>query len=119
MDKHYSEKKFWGKMKKFAKRAGHSVVYTGLLLHFTLKKPDIPVKAKATIVAALGYFILPLDLIPDIAMGAGYVDDFGVLAGALIQVSMYIDEEVKGQAKSKMRDFFGEDFDVSDVDDKL
>jgi uncharacterized membrane protein YkvA (DUF1232 family) len=119
MDGHYSDKSFWEKLKKFALKAGHSVVYTALLLYFTLQKPDLPVKARATIIGALGYFIFPLDLIPDVAVGLGYTDDLGALGVALLQVAMYIDDDVKEKAKQKLHDWFGEDVDTSEVDNKL
>ncbi len=118
-EKHYSEEKFWNKLKKYGVKAGHSVVYTALLLYFVLQKPDIPVKAKMVIIGALGYFILPTDFIPDIAVGIGFTDDLGALGLALLQVAMYIDDEVKANAKAKLRDWFGEDVDTSEVDDKL
>ncbi|MEH7235115.1 DUF1232 domain-containing protein [Bacillus sp. JJ1562] len=119
MEKHYSEDKFWEKLKKFALRAGHSVVYTALLLYFVLQKPDLPAKARVTILAALGYFIFPVDLIPDLAVGIGFTDDLGALGVALFQVAMHIDENVKAKAKAKLVDWFGDDVDTSDVDEKL
>ncbi len=118
-EKHYSEDKFWNKLKKFGVKAGHSVVYTALLLYFTLQKPDIPKKAKMVIIGALGYFILPTDFIPDIAVGIGFTDDLGALGLALMQVAMYIDDDVKAKAKAKLTDWFGDDVDTSKVDDKL
>lgn len=117
-EKYYSEDKFWKKLKKYAQKAGHSLVYTVLLLYYTLQKPDVPMHAKAIIISALGYFILPLDLLPDIVPG-GYTDDLGALGVALLQVAMYIDQDVKDKAKNKMRDWFGDDFDTSAVDNKL
>lgn len=119
MEKHYSEDKFWTKLKKFAVKAGHSVVYTALLLFYTLQKPDLPKKARITILAALGYFILPVDLIPDFAVGIGFTDDLGALGVALIQVAMHIDDEVKQKAKAKLTDWFGANVDTSEVDKKL
>ncbi|RTR35696.1 DUF1232 domain-containing protein [Robertmurraya yapensis] len=119
MEKHYSEDKFWTKLKKFAVKAGHSVVYTVLLLFYTLQKPDLPKKARITILAALGYFILPVDLIPDFAVGIGFTDDLGALGVALIQVAMHIDDEVKQKAKAKLTDWFGANVDTSEVDKKL
>lgn len=116
---YFSDEKFWDKLKKFAKKAGSSVVYTVLLLYFTLQKPDVPMKAKAVIIGALGYFILPFDLIPDIAMGVGFSDDLGALGVALLQVAMYIDADVKNKAKEKLKDWFGDRVDISDVDKKL
>lgn len=120
--KHFSKEMLWEKIKKYSKKAGLNAVYVVLLLYYTLQKPELPLKVKAIIAGALGYFILPFDLIPDVAIGVGYVDDFSVLIGALIQVAMYIDEDVKKQAKEKLKDFFGNDdsdLDTSAIDNKL
>jgi len=117
--KHFSEEKFWGKLAKFAKKAGASVVYAVLLLYFTLKKPEVPVKAKTTIIGALGYFILPIDLIPDMAVGIGFTDDLGALGIALIQVAMYIDEDTKQKAKQKLADWFGGNVSTKEIDAKI
>ncbi|UAL54596.1 DUF1232 domain-containing protein [Metabacillus dongyingensis] len=118
-EKHYSETKFWSKLKKYGKKAGSSVVYAVLLLYFTLQKPEVPAKTKAIIIGALGYFILPLDLIPDLAVGVGYTDDLGALGLALLQVAMYIDQDIKDQAKQKLVEWFGDQVDTSDVDSKI
>ncbi|MEH7247912.1 DUF1232 domain-containing protein [Neobacillus niacini] len=118
-EEHFSEEKFWTKVQNFSKRAGTSVVYAVLLLYYTLQKPDVPLKVKATIVGALGYFILPLDLIPDLAVGVGYVDDLSIVLFALVQVALYVDDEIKMQAKNKLKDLFGENVDTTDVDNKL
>lgn len=117
--KHFSDEKFWGKLKKFAKKAGSSVVYAVLLLYFTLQKPEVPMKAKTIIIGALGYFILPVDLIPDIAVGVGFTDDLGALGVALFQVAMYIDDDIKIKSKEKLKDWFGDDVDTSDIDGKI
>lgn len=117
--KNFSEDKFWDKLKKFAKKAGASVVYAVLLLYYTLQKPEVPAKAKAIIIGALGYFILPFDLIPDVAVGVGYTDDLGALGVALFQVAMYIDDDIKAKAKEKLKDWFGNDVDTSDIDKKI
>lgn len=117
--KHFSDEKFWRKLKKFAKKAGSSVVYAALLLYFTLQKENVPMKAKVTIVGAIGYFIFPFDLIPDVTPGVGYGDDLGALGVALFQVAMYIDEDIKKMAKDKLKAWFGYNVDTSDIDDKL
>ncbi|KAB7668448.1 YkvA family protein [Bacillus sp. B1-b2] len=117
--KHYSEDKFWTKLKKFGKKAGSSVVYAVLLLYYTLQKPEVPKKAKATIIGALGYFILPIDLIPDFAVGIGFTDDLGALGIALIQVAIYIDDEIKMKAKNKLAEWFGNNVDTSLIDKKI
>ncbi|MDG3043205.1 YkvA family protein [Bacillus sp. B6(2022)] len=97
-----------GKVKKTAQKAGVSLVYAVLLLYYTLQKPEVPVKAKTLIIGALGYFILPIDLIPDTLVGIGYTDDLGAITFALLQVAMYIDDDVKGKAKDRLGKWFGE-----------
>ena len=117
--KHFSDSELWQKIQRVSKKAGLSVVYVALLLYYTLQKPDIPMKAKATIAGSLGYFILPIDLIPDVAPGIGYADDLAVLTAAIFQVAMYIDEEMKGKARNQLKQWFGDDIDTSGVDEKL
>ncbi|MEC2077757.1 YkvA family protein [Metabacillus fastidiosus] len=117
--KHFSDEKFWTKLKKFAKKAGSSVVYAVLLLYFTLQKPEVPMKVKAVIIGALGYFILPVDLIPDLLVGIGYTDDLGALGVALFQVAMYIDEDIKNKAKDQLKKWFGDSVDTAEIDGKI
>lgn len=116
---HYSEDGLWKKIKKFAKKIGSKAVYAVLLLYFVMQKEEVPKKNKMIILGALGYFILPLDFIPDVAAGVGYTDDIGVLLAALWQVAMYIDDDVKSKAKAQLKKWFGEEVDTSDVDDRL
>jgi len=115
----YSEEKFWSKIMKYGKKAGSSVVYAVLLLYYTLQKPEVPKRVKVVIIGALGYFILPIDAIPDFAVGLGFTDDLGAIGFALIQVAMYIDQDVKKKAKEKLADWFGENVDTAEIDDKL
>jgi len=104
----YSETNLFNKVLDVAKKAGIKIIYAVLILFYTLQKPSLPSWAKATIIGALGYFISPLDVIPDIAPVAGYVDDLGVLLVALAAVAMFIDEDVKQKAKNKLYDWFGD-----------
>ena len=112
----YSEKSLFEKIKKVAKTAGIKVIYYVLIAYYLLKKPDVPKKEKAIIIGALGYFIMPLDLVPDFTAGVGYVDDLGALALALGKVALYIDDDIKKQARDKLHDIFG-DYDESDLEE--
>ena len=102
----YNEDKLWGKIKSVAKKAGIKVIYYVLVLFYALQSENVTMAEKALIIAALGYFILPLDMIPDFIPIAGYGDDAAVLYG-LIQKLDCIDEHVKAQAKSKLKEWFG------------
>jgi uncharacterized membrane protein YkvA (DUF1232 family) len=119
--RNYSESSFWIKLKRFAKKAGIKVVYAALLLFYVLQSPNVPLKAKAIIIGALGYFIAPIDIIPDILLGIGYTDDLGILLGALVSVAMYVDKDVKYKAGIKITEWFGSDTqnDVKEIDAKF
>ncbi len=78
-----------------------------LRLYYTLKKPDLPVRARAVILGALGYFILPVDALPDFLPIVGLTDDLGVLAAAAAAVIMYMDDEVKARADAKLERLLG------------
>ena len=117
----YTEKSLFDKIKNVAKKAGIKIIYAALLLFYTLIKPSTPSWAKATIIGALGYFISPIDAIPDMIPGAGYADDLGAMILALVTVAMCIDEEVKQKAKERLKVWFGEydESELEDIDKKI
>lgn len=119
--KEYDQHKLIAKIKKSALKGGKKLIYAVLLLYYTLQKDNVPIKAKAVIIGALGYFITPFDFIPDLLPIIGYTDDFGALMMALATVSIYIDQEVKEKARGQLTTWFGEvdDKDIGEVNDKL
>jgi len=106
--KHYSDASFWDKLKRVAKVSGMKVVYPALIMHYLLKSDEVPLRAKLILTAALGYFILPLDFIPDFAPLLGFTDDLGVLLLILRQMAVYITPEIKKKAREHVRKWFGE-----------
>ena len=104
---YYSESGLWSKIKKFAQQAGQDVIEKALLLYFAAQSPDTPEWAKATIYGALGYFIFPIDAIPDTIPVVGLTDDVAVLAAAVGAVAMSITPAIRMQAKKKLQDWFG------------
>lgn len=105
--RHFSEDSFFNKIVEYGKTAGTKVVFAALLLFYAMKSDKIPVTEKALVVAALGYFILPIDLIPDFIPIVGYADDLTVLYVALKKVTSYIDSDIISQAKEKLTGWFG------------
>ncbi|MGQ0486149.1 MAG: YkvA family protein [Hyphomicrobiales bacterium] len=45
--------------------------------------PATPVKVRGILLAALAYFILPIDMLPDFILGLGFTDDMAVLFTAI------------------------------------
>ena len=114
--RHYSEGQLWNKIKDVARKASVKVLYAALLLYYVLKDPNTPAKDKAIIVGALGYFILPIDLIPDMIPVAGFTDDLTALVLALRSVWVNVTPEIKAQAQNKLAEWFAT---VSESDLKI
>ena len=109
----YSETRFWQKLTRYARDAGKEVVEKALWLFYAAQSPATPRWAKTAIYGALGYFIFPLDAIPDFAPLVGYTDDLGVLAAALATVSMYVTEDIKERSRQTVEKWFGTDTPVT------
>lgn len=105
--RHFSEGSFWQKLTGAAGRAGSQVLENALVLFFTLRRPDVPAWAKGVIYGALGYFILPIDAIPDIIPGIGFSDDLTALAAAMVAVAAHVTPEVRQQAQAQLRQWLG------------
>lgn len=115
---HYSDKGFGAKLPKVARKAGSKLVYCVLLLYYVLKNPSVTKADKSKIYGALGYFILPLDILPDFLPLAGYTDDLTAVVWAVHTVWKNVTPEIKAQAAAKTREWFG-DFDHSAVDEQV
>ncbi len=102
---HYTEETFWQKCKQFAIKIGREALEKSLIMYYCMKDSDTSKAHKSIILSALGYFILPLDLIPDILPG-GWMDDLGALALAFSKVTSSIKEEHIVMAQTKLDKFF-------------
>lgn len=106
-EKDYSDESFWEKVKTYALKAGEKVIRKALELYYVAKNSGTPITIKAAIIAALGYFISPVDAIPDFTPVIGYTDDYGALLAAAATSVKYITSDVKKQADDKLKDWFG------------
>jgi uncharacterized membrane protein YkvA (DUF1232 family) len=69
-------------------------------LYFCLIDPATPAWVKAIVAAALAYFILPIDAIPDILPIIGLSDDLSLLAAAYASVAVFITPEHLEKARA-------------------
>lgn len=106
--KYFSVDGLWKKVAKVAKKAGLKAIYAVLLLYYTSVDRGTPWKAKAVIYGALGYFILPLDFIPDAVPFVGYGDDMAALTAALKAVWEHITPAVHEKAFARLHTWFPE-----------
>lgn len=102
----YSESSFWDKIGDVASKAGKDVITNALKLYYAMEMGKATAPQIAAIIGALGYFISPVDIIPDFLPG-GLVDDAGVLATAIATLSCCSDPEVVRTANEKVREWFG------------
>lgn len=102
----YSEKGFWDKLANYAKSAGKEVVIAALKLYYAMELKKASPKQIVMIIAALGYFISPLDVIPDALPALGYTDDLAILLALIKTVGACMDSEVVAAANEKAAEWF-------------
>ena len=72
---------FWPKIRKVAAKVPFA--REALSVWFCAKDEETPLAAKGMMLAALAYFVLPIDAIPDFIAGLGYTDDAAVFTALL------------------------------------
>jgi uncharacterized membrane protein YkvA (DUF1232 family) len=117
----FTENKLWRKLNAYARQAGIKVVYAALLLYYAYRRKDTPHWARRVVIGVLGYFLSPIDALPDLTPILGYTDDLGVLAFGLVTIAAYVDTSVKQQAREKLHAWFGayDEEELKEVDDKV
>ena len=98
--KHFTDSGFKSKVSGLAGLVGEGIIMPFLRLYCVMKSPATPRKTKLYIAGALGYFILPFDLIPDFILPLlGFTDDLAVLALVMKMVSDHLSDDIEAQAR--------------------
>ncbi len=108
-EQYYSGENLQKKLAGYALTAGKKTIEIVLILFYTLQRSDLPHKYKLVIIGALGYWILPSDLLPDLMPAIGYTDDLSTLVMAMTVVASHINDEVRQKAKDKLAEWFGKE----------
>jgi uncharacterized membrane protein YkvA (DUF1232 family) len=61
-----------------------------------------PLKVKGILLAALAYFVMPIDAIPDILLGLGFTDDMAVLFTAISMIRSHMKPEHREKARDAL-----------------
>jgi uncharacterized membrane protein YkvA (DUF1232 family) len=61
-----------------------------------------PLRAKGILMAALAYFILPLDAVPDFILGLGFTDDLAVLMAAFGVIRAHLTDQHRERAREAL-----------------
>ena len=91
---------FWRTFAKAAKQI--PLAEEVVAAYYCALDPKTPAKAKAVLLGALAYFIMPMDAIPDILALVGFSDDIAVLTLAIATVRSNMTEAHRIAARNSL-----------------
>ena len=97
---YFSEKSFWKKIERVAKKVGATVLRPVFTLYYMLQDEKVPLQHKAYIIGALD--LIPESVLPII----GFTDDVAVMTFVLKMVKDSITPEIRRKADQKILDLF-------------
>jgi len=97
---------FWPKMRRVAAKVPFAK--EALSVWYCAKDDDTPIAAKGMMLAALAYFVMPVDAIPDFIAGLGYTDDAAVFAALMAILGKNLKPKHKLAAKRDIERLRGE-----------
>ena len=95
-----------GVLRKLLRRAGRTLARPALECLELLLDPRTPPQVKLTMLAALTYLLVPIDLIPDFIPAAGFSDDLVALTALLGLCSTHMTDEIRLRAQRKLDRWF-------------
>jgi uncharacterized membrane protein YkvA (DUF1232 family) len=87
---------FWAKLKRFAGQV--PFVEDIVAGYYCALDPTTPMRVRGMLLAAIAYFILPFDFLPDIVVGLGFADDAALVTAVLALVSAHITDTHRAAA---------------------
>ena len=93
-------------LKKILLRAGRALAQPALEGYELLMDSSTPPKVRISIIGALTYLIIPVDLIPDFIPASGFSDDLVALTAVISLWQHHITPEMKFRAKCKLDEWF-------------
>ena len=101
------ERGFWTKLRKYVRHI--PFVQDAVAAYYCAMDGETPLHVKAVLFGALAYFILPIDIVPDIIAWIGFTDDAAVLYAAIRTVSPHIKALHREQARAAIDKLAGQD----------
>ncbi len=80
--------KFWETAKKAARHV--PFMEDVVAAYYCALDKRTPLRAKGILLAALAYFVMPADTIPDVILGLGFTDDIAVLTAAITAIRAHL-----------------------------
>lgn len=97
--RHFNESQLFVKLGKVAGLLSQKVLFSVLVLYYLLSDKSVPLKVRSVFVGALGYFILPTDLVADFLPLIGFTDDIALISFIIAKATEYITPEIKQKAR--------------------
>ena len=95
-----------GVLKKILLRAGRVIAKPALEAFELIIDNSTPPQVRISIMGALTYLIVPIDLIPDFIPATGFSDDLVALTAVISLWQHHITPEIRFRAKSKLDKWF-------------
>ncbi|KQW28019.1 hypothetical protein ASE36_16315 [Rhizobium sp. Root274] len=83
-------RRFWPTFKKAARQIPFSRDLAAA--YYCAIDRETPLRVRGILLAALGYFVLPIDAVPDVLAVIGFTDDIAVLTTAFALINRHIKE---------------------------
>jgi uncharacterized membrane protein YkvA (DUF1232 family) len=85
------QKRFWPVLK----RAVRQIPFSRDLIasYYCALDPRTPLRVRGTLLGALAYFVMPIDVIPDFLAVVGFTDDIAVLTAAFAAVRGHVRDD--------------------------
>ncbi|WP_309093120.1 YkvA family protein [Phenylobacterium sp.] len=100
-------KGFWPKIRRVA--ASIPFAKEALSVWYCARDEDTPIAAKGMMLAALAYFVLPTDAVPDFIAGLGYTDDAAVFTALMSVIGKNLKPRHKDAARRAIEELRAED----------
>ena len=93
-------KDFWPKIKKSLSHIPFAEDV--IAAYYCAFDAATPLKVKGILLAAIAYFIMPFDVIPDFILGLGFTDDMAVLYAAMTAIRSHVTQAHRDKAKDTL-----------------
>ena len=89
------------------RRASRHIPFADELVaaYYCALDPATPLRVRGMLLAALAYFVLPFDIVPDFILGLGFTDDIAVLTAAIANIRAHITPVHRKNAQDALERF--------------
>lgn len=101
-DEKYVRRDFWATFRKALRYIPFSTELVAA--YYCALDSRTPFQVRAAFLAALAYFVMPIDIVPDFIIGLGFSDDITLLAATLMRLRAHITDEHRSKARASLDD---------------